>query len=183
MTERANIFPYGDRLPEVPASAFVAPGARVIGKVRVGEESSIWYGAVLRGDLDEIRIGARTSIQDNAVLHMDAGFPVSIGDDCVVGHAAVVHGCEIGDRCLIGMNATVLNGAVIGEGSLVAAGAMVLEGTVVPPRSLVAGLPAKVRRELTEAEIAHCRQNASSYEELARQHAQATSAAGAPARR
>nr|MDP9457587.1 gamma carbonic anhydrase family protein [Actinomycetota bacterium] len=83
MTERANVFPYGDRLPEVHPSAFVAPGARVVGKVRVGEESSIWYGAVLRGDLDEIRIGARTSIQDNAVLHMDAGFPVSIGDDCV----------------------------------------------------------------------------------------------------
>ena len=170
MTERANIFPYGDRLPEVPASAFVAPGARVIGKVRVGEESSIWYGAVLRGDLDEIRIGARTSIQDNAVLHMDAGFPVSIGDDCVVGHAAVVHGCEIGDRCLIGMNATVLTGAKIGEGSIVAAGAMVPEGREYPPRSLIVGMPAKRIKEVSEEQTKDIARGARSYVERGAEH-------------
>ncbi len=138
-----NVIPYGDRRPEVAPSAFVAPGAYVIGKVRVGEGSSIWYGAVLRGDLDEIQVGARTSIQDNAVIHMDEGYPVAVGDDCVVGHAAVVHGCEIGDRCLVGMNATILNGAKIGEGSIVAAGAVVPEGREFPLRSLVVGIPAK----------------------------------------
>ena len=170
MTEKANVFPYGDRLPEVDPSAFVAPGARVVGKVRVGEESSIWYGAVLRGDLDEIRIGARTSIQDNAVLHMDAGFPVSIGDDCVVGHAAVVHGCEIGDRCLIGMNATVLTGAKIGGGSIVAAGAMVPEGREYPPRSLIVGVPAKRVKEVSEKQTKDIARGARSSVERAVEH-------------
>ena len=170
MTERANLFAYGDRLPEVHPSAFVAPGAYVIGKVRVGEGSSVWYGAVLRGDLDEIVVGARTSIQDNAVVHMDAGFPVSIGDDRVVGHAAVVHGCEIGDRCLVGMNATVLTGAKIGEGSVVAAGAMVPEGREYPPRSLIVGVPAKRVREVTEEQTEDVARGARSYVERAAEH-------------
>lgn len=170
MTERANVFPYGDRLPEVHPSAFVAPGAYVIGKVRIGEGSSIWYGAVLRGDLDEILVGERTSIQDNAVVHMDAGFPVSIGDDCVIGHAAVVHGCEIGDRCLIGMNATVLTGAKIGEGSVVAAGAMVPEGREYPPRSLIVGVPAKRVKEVTEEQTKDVARGAHSYVERGVEH-------------
>lgn len=170
MTERANVFPYGDRLPEVHPSAFIAPGAYVVGKVRIGEGSSIWYGAVLRGDLDEILVGERTSIQDNAVVHMDAGFPVFIGDDCVVGHAAVVHGCEIGDRCLIGMNATVLTGAKIGEGSVVAAGAMVPEGREYPPRSLIVGVPAKRVKEVTEEQTKDVARGARSYVERAAEH-------------
>ena len=170
MTERANLFPYGDRMPQVHPSAFVAPGAYVIGKVTIGEGSSVWYGAVLRGDLDEIRVGERTSIQDNAVVHMDDGFPVSIGDDCVVGHAAVVHGCEIGDRCLIGMNATVLTGARIGEGSVVAAGAMVPEGREYPPRSLIVGVPAKRVKEVTEEQTKDIARGARSYVERATEH-------------
>ena len=170
MTERANLFPYGGREPEVHASAFVAPGAIIIGKVTIGEESGVWYGAVLRGDLDEILVGERTSIQDNAVVHMDAGFPVAIGDDCVVGHAAVVHGCEIGDGCLIGMNATVLTGAKIGEGSVVAAGAMVPEGREYPPRSLIVGVPAKRVREVTEEQTKDIARGARSYVERAAEH-------------
>ena len=170
MSEKQNVFPYGDRLPEVHPSAFVAPGAYVVGKVRVGEGSSIWYGAVLRGDLDEILVGDRTSIQDNAVVHMDAGFPVSIGDDCVIGHAAVVHGCEIGDRCLVGMNATVLTGAKIGEGSVVAAGAMVPEGREYPPRSLIVGIPAKRIREVTEEQTQDVARGARSYVERGAEH-------------
>jgi carbonic anhydrase/acetyltransferase-like protein (isoleucine patch superfamily) len=170
MTERANVFSYGDWLPEVHPSAFIAPGAYVVGKVRVGEGSSVWYGTVLRGDLDEILVGERTSIQDNAVVHMDAGFPVSIGDDCVVGHAAVVHGCEIGDRCLIGMNATVLTGAKIGEGSVVAAGAMVPEGREYPPRSLIVGVPAKRVKEVTEEQTKDVARGARSYVERAAEH-------------
>ena len=170
MTEKANVFPYGDRLPEVHPSAFIAPGAYVVGKVRIGEGSSIWYGAVLRGDLDEILVGERTSIQDNAVVHMDAEFPVSIGDDCVVGHAAVVHGCKIGDRCLIGMNATVLTGAKIGEGSVVAAGAMVPEGREYPPRSLIVGVPAKRVKEVTEEQTKDIARGARSYVERGVEH-------------
>lgn len=161
---------FGDRMPQVHPTAFVAPGAYVIGKVTIGEGSSVWYGAVLRGDLDEIRVGERTSIQDNAVVHMDAGFPVSIGDDCVVGHAAVVHGCEIGDRCLIGMNATVLAGARIGEGSVVAAGAMVPEGREYPPRSLIVGVPAKRVREVSEEQTKDIARGARSYVERAAEH-------------
>ena len=170
MTEITDAFPYGDRRPEIHPSAFVAPGAYLIGKVRIGEGSSVWYGAVLRGDLDEILVGERTSVQDNAVVHMDAGFPVSIGDDCVVGHAAVVHGCEIGDRCLIGMNATVLTGAKIGEGSVVAAGAMVPEGREYPPRSLIVGVPAKRVKEVTEEQTKDIARGARSYVERAAEH-------------
>lgn len=167
---KGYVLSYGDRMPEVHPSAFVAPGAYVVGKVTIGEGASVWYGTVLRGDLDEIRVGERTSIQDNAVVHMDAGFPVSIGDDCVVGHAAVVHGCEIGDRCLIGMNATVLTGARIGEGSVVAAGAMVPEGREYPPRSLIVGAPAKRIKEVTEEQTKDIARGARSYVERATEH-------------
>lgn len=162
--------PFCDRMPRVHPSAFVAPGAYVIGKVAIGAGSSVWYGTVLRGDLDEITVGERTSIQDNAVVHMDAGFPVTIGDDCVVGHAAVVHGCEIGDGCLIGMNATVLTGAKIGKGSVVAAGAMVPEGREYPPRSLIVGVPAKRVREVTEEQTKDIARGARSYVERAAEH-------------
>ncbi|HVF01836.1 MAG TPA: gamma carbonic anhydrase family protein [Rubrobacteraceae bacterium] len=116
----------------------------------LGEESSVWYGAVLRGDTEPIRIGARTNIQDGCVLHADPGYPAVVGEGCVVGHRAVVHGCEIGDCCLIGMSATILNGAKIGEGSIVAAGALVPEGRAFPARSLIIGAPAKRVREVTE---------------------------------
>ncbi len=126
----------------------------------LGESASVFYGAVLRADIDAISIGDRSNVQDNVAMHVDRGVPLTIGSGVSVGHGAVVHGCTIEDDCLIGMGSTVLNGAVIGSGSLVAAGAVVLEGTVVPPGSLVAGVPGKVRRELTEAERHSITENA-----------------------
>ncbi|MEJ7873374.1 MAG: gamma carbonic anhydrase family protein, partial [Rubrobacteraceae bacterium] len=145
-----TLLPYGDKRPEVAESAFIAPGAYVIGAVYMGEETSVWYGAVLRGDTELIHIGARTNIQDGCVLHADPGYPVTVGEGCVVGHNAVVHGCEIGAGCLIGMSATILNGARIGEGSIVAAGALVPEGKEFPARSLIIGAPARRVIEVSE---------------------------------
>jgi carbonic anhydrase/acetyltransferase-like protein (isoleucine patch superfamily) len=158
--------------PTVADGAWVAPGATVVGAVAVGAGSSVWYGAVLRGDGDRIAVGARTNIQDGCVLHTDPGFPLTLGDGVSVGHRAVLHGCTVGDDTLVGMGAVVLNGARIGPRCLVAAGALVLEGVEVPAQSLVAGAPAKVRRELTEEEVARLRANAATYEQLARLHAE-----------
>lgn len=138
--------------PEIEDSAWVAPNATVIGRVTLGAEVSIWYGAVLRADLETITIGARTNIQDGCVLHSDPGFPLTVGSGVSVGHNAILHGCTVGDDVLVGMGATVLNGAVIGAGSLIAANALIPEGAQIPPGSLVAGVPGKVRRELGEAE-------------------------------
>ena len=164
------ILTFAGRVPEVDASAFVAPNATLIGAVTLGAESSVFYGSVLRADRDSITLGARSNLQDNVTVHCDPGAPVVIGSGVSVGHAAVIHGCTIEDDCLIGMSATVLNRAVIGRESLVAAGAVVLEDTVIPPRSLVAGVPAKVRRQLTDDEVEGLRRNASTYVELAREH-------------
>jgi carbonic anhydrase/acetyltransferase-like protein (isoleucine patch superfamily) len=162
---------FGGHSPRIDATAWVAPNATLVGNVTLGAESSVFYGAVLRGDTDAIVLGARSNLQDNVVVHCDTGVPTTIGSGVSVGHGAVVHGCTIEDDCLVGMHATVLNRAVIGAGSLVAGGAVVLEGTVVPPRSLVAGVPAKVRRELTDDEVAGIRANADHYVELSRAHA------------
>jgi carbonic anhydrase/acetyltransferase-like protein (isoleucine patch superfamily) len=167
------LLPYGDKRPEVAPSAFVAPGAYVIGAVSLAEESSVWYGAVLRGDTEAIRIGARTNVQDGCVLHADPGYPTTIGDDCVVGHNAVVHGCEIGDGCLIGMSATILNGAKIGEGSIVAAGALVPEGKEFPPRSLIIGAPAKRAKEVSEEQTQDIARGVRTYVERAIAHREA----------
>ena len=156
--------------PAIDDTAWVAPNATLVGRVTLGPDSSVFYGAVLRGDTDQITLGTRSNLQDNVVVHCDTGVPTTIGAGVSVGHGAVVHGCTIEDDCLIGMHATVLNGAVIGAGSLVAAGAVVLEGTIIPPGSLVAGVPAKVRRELTEDELAGIRHNATHYVELSRAH-------------
>lgn len=146
---------YLDKIPQVAATAYVDPAAVVIGDVVVGEDSSIWPGAVLRGDVHAIRIGRRTNIQDNAVLHgMKDEFPVLVGDNVTVGHGAILHGCVIESRCLIGMGAIILNNARIGTGSIVAAGSLVPEGTVIPPGSLVMGHPASVRRSLSAEEQA-----------------------------
>ncbi len=141
--------------------------------MHLGEESSVWYGAVLRGDTEPIRIGARTNIQDGCVLHADPGYPAVVGDDCVVGHKAVVHGCEIGDGCLIGMSATILNGAKIGEGSIVAAGTLVPEGREFPPRSLIVGSPAKRIREVTEEQTQDIARGVCNYVERAIEHREA----------
>jgi carbonic anhydrase/acetyltransferase-like protein (isoleucine patch superfamily) len=153
----------GIAAPAVADSAFVAAGAVIVGDVRLEADSSVWYNAVLRAEAEPIVLGEASNLQDTVVCHVDAGYPLSVGRRVSVGHGAVLHGCTVEDDSLVGMNATVLNGAVIGAGSLVAAGAVVLEGTIVPPGSLVAGVPAKVRRELSDAEREGIRRNAASY--------------------
>lgn len=155
--------PFEGREPEVHESAWVAPTAALIGKVRVDADASIWFGAVLRGDIDEIEIGPGSNVQDNVVVHTEAGSPAVVGANVSVGHGAVLHGCRIDDGCLIGMNATVLTDAVVGRDCLIAAGAVVLEGAVIPPRSLVAGVPGKVRRELTDGDVAALHGNSARY--------------------
>jgi carbonic anhydrase/acetyltransferase-like protein (isoleucine patch superfamily) len=146
---------YKGRRPVVDPTAYVDASAQVIGDVEIGPESSIWMCAVVRGDVNFIRIGARSNVQDGSIVHvMHETHPTRIGDDVTIGHAAVVHGCTIADRVLVGMSATILNGAVIGADSIVAAGSLVTEGMVVPPRSMVMGVPAKVRRPLSDAEVA-----------------------------
>jgi carbonic anhydrase/acetyltransferase-like protein (isoleucine patch superfamily) len=167
---QGNLLPHGDTFPQLARSAWVAPGANVIGDVSLGDESSVWYGAVLRGDTEPIRIGARSNVQDGCILHADPGFPAIVGEDCVVGHNAVVHGCEIGDNCLVGMGATILNGAKIGDGSIVAAGAVVPEGREFPPGSLIVGIPAKHIGEVTEEQAADIERGASEYVERAAAH-------------
>ncbi|SEB71560.1 Carbonic anhydrase or acetyltransferase, isoleucine patch superfamily [Nocardioides exalbidus] len=168
----ATLLPFGDHTPEVDPTAWLAPNATLIGDVTVGEDASVWFGAVIRGDGAHISVGARSNVQDNAVFHADPGFALTLGADVAVGHAAVLHGCTVDDGVLVGMGAVVMNGAHIGSGSIVAAGALVTEGTVVPPRSLVAGVPAKVRRETTEDEVAGIARNTSGYRERARAYAQ-----------
>jgi carbonic anhydrase/acetyltransferase-like protein (isoleucine patch superfamily) len=155
----------GDKIPQVAQGAWVAPTAVLAGSVVLGEGASVWYGAVLRADNEPITIGARSNVQDNAVFHVDAGKPVVLGEGVSVGHGAVIHGATVGDHVLVGMSATIMNEAVIGAESLIAAGALVTEGMVVPPRSLVAGVPAKVRRELSDAEVDKLHHNAAIYEE------------------
>lgn len=167
------LIPFQGDEPVVDPTAFVAMNATLVGRVTVGAGASIWFGAVLRGDTDDLVLGERSNLQDNVVVHADPGSPAILGAGVSVGHGAVVHGCRIGDGCLIGMNATVLNRAVIGAQSLVAAGAVVLEGTVIPPRSLVAGVPAKVRRELTDDEVAALAVNADTYADRAVVYARA----------
>ncbi|MFJ8792326.1 gamma carbonic anhydrase family protein [Streptomyces sp. NPDC102462] len=170
MTHRALIVGIGGREPRIDSGAFVAPTASVIGDVTLHAGASVWYGAVLRGDVERITVGASANVQDNVTLHADPGFPVSVGERVSIGHNAVVHGATVRDDCLIGMGATVLNGAVIGAGSLVAAQALVPQGMTVPPGSLVAGVPAKVRRELTDEEQQGLTLNGTLYAELARTH-------------
>ncbi|MFD9598603.1 gamma carbonic anhydrase family protein [Kitasatospora sp. NPDC059973] len=160
----------GGRVPDIDPTAFVAPNAVVIGSVTVGAGASVWYGAVIRGDAEAITVGAGTNIQDNCTLHADLGFPLVIGERISVGHNAVLHGCVIEDDVLVGMNSTVLNGARIGAGSLVAAGAVVPQGMQVPAGSLVAGVPARIRRELTEEERAGVTFNGEGYRLLADAH-------------
>ncbi|ANP53713.1 carbonic anhydrase/acetyltransferase-like protein (isoleucine patch superfamily) [Streptomyces griseochromogenes] len=170
MTQKALIAGIGGKEPRVDPEAFVAPTASVIGDVTLGAGASVWYGAVVRGDVETITVGADANVQDNVTLHADPGFPVSVGERVSIGHNAVVHGATVEDDCLIGMGATVLNGAVIGAGSLVAAQALVPQGMLVPPGSLVAGVPAKVRRELSEEERQGVTLNGTMYAELAKAH-------------
>ena len=163
VADDATVLALADAAPVLHATSFIASGARVIGAVTIGEGSSVWYNAVLRADSAPITVGVGSNLQDNVSVHVDAAHPVVIGDNVSVGHNAVVHGCTIGDDSLIGMGSVVLSGAVIGRGCLVAGGAVVLEGSEVPDGSLVAGVPAKVRRALSDEERAGIRRNADVY--------------------
>ncbi|MFF2330827.1 MULTISPECIES: gamma carbonic anhydrase family protein [unclassified Streptomyces] len=173
MAEQALITGMGGKVPVIDADAFTAPTSVVIGEVTMAAGSSAWYHAVLRADCGPIVIGADSNIQDNCSVHVDPGFPVTVGERVSVGHNAVLHGCTIEDDVLVGMGSTVLNGARIGAGSLIAAQALVPQGMQVPPGSLVAGVPARVKRQLTEEELEGIRFNAVGYVELARAHRQA----------
>jgi carbonic anhydrase/acetyltransferase-like protein (isoleucine patch superfamily) len=158
------IRPHRGRLPRIHPTAFIDDSAQVIGDVEIGEASSVWMCVVMRGDVHRIRIGDRSNVQDGTVVHaMKDTHPTTVGHDVTIGHAAVIHGCTIEDRCLIGMGAILLNGARIGSGSIVAAGALVVEGMQVPPRSLVMGSPAKVRRTLSDSEVAEIQMYADRY--------------------
>lgn len=152
-------------------SAFVAPSASVIGRVTLGPDASVWFGAVIRGDTEDISVGARSNVQDGAVLHADPGSPLVIGDDVTIGHKAMLHGCTVGDASLIGIGAIVLNNAAIGKESLVGANALVTEGKSFPPRSLLVGAPARVLRELTEEEVAEFRNSARHYVDNGKRYA------------
>ncbi|MFE3329722.1 gamma carbonic anhydrase family protein [Streptomyces sp. NPDC059176] len=168
--ERALVSGVGGKEPRIAPGAFTAPTSVVIGDVTMAAGSSVWYHAVLRADCGPIVLGADTNIQDNCTVHVDPGFPVTVGERVSVGHNAVLHGCTVEDDVLVGMGATVLNGAHIGAGSLIAAQALVPQGMRVPPGSLVAGVPAKVKRELTDEEREGVKLNALMYLELAKGH-------------
>jgi carbonic anhydrase/acetyltransferase-like protein (isoleucine patch superfamily) len=157
------IYAFEDQAPEVSADAWVAPGAHVMGRVRLAAGASVWFGASLRGDNEWITVGARTNVQENAVLHTDWGYPLVIGDDCTIGHKAMLHGCVIGSGTLIGMGATVLNGARIGRGCLIGACALITEGKDIPDGSLVMGAPGRVVRMLDDAGQARLLASAAGY--------------------
>lgn len=164
------IYRFGDEVPRIAPTAWVADGARVIGRVELADGASVWYGAVLRGDNDRIRVGARSNVQDGSVLHTDLGFPLTLGDDVTVGHLVMLHGCTVGDGTLIGLQAVVLNGARIGRNCLVGAGAVVTEGKVFPDGVLILGTPAKAVRELTAEQIERQRSGALHYVANAERH-------------
>ena len=165
------IAPYGDRTPIVDATAFVVDSAVVIGDVVLAADVSLWFNAVVRGDVERIRIGPGTNVQDNATVHVTHDrWPTLVGEGVTVGHAAVLHGCTIGDHALIGIGAIVLDGVVVGEECLVGAGALVTPGTRLPPRSLVLGSPARAIRELNAGEIEQLHRSAANYVERARRY-------------
>ncbi|NNL67488.1 MAG: gamma carbonic anhydrase family protein [Myxococcales bacterium] len=171
------VLPYEGTLPDVHPDAWLAPGAVVIGDVTIAADASVWYGSVLRGDIHRIRVGARTNLQDQCVVHVTRErFPTEIGCDVTVGHRATVHGCTVRDGALVGIGATVLDGAVIGEHALVAAGALVAPGVEIPPGVLARGIPARVARDLTPQEIADQLERALEYVETARRHRAAQAA-------
>jgi carbonic anhydrase/acetyltransferase-like protein (isoleucine patch superfamily) len=164
------ILPIRGREPQLHTESWVAPNASVIGQVTLAARASVWYGATLRAEAEPIEIGFGTNIQDGVTIHVDAEFPVSVGAGVSVGHNAVLHGCVVDEDCLIGMGAIIMNGAHVGKCSLIGAGAVVAPGVVVPPRSLVTGVPGRVRRELSDAEINNNRHNATVYQRLIELH-------------
>jgi carbonic anhydrase/acetyltransferase-like protein (isoleucine patch superfamily) len=168
---RAVIRAFGGVWPRIHPDAWIAPGAVVVGDVEIGAESSLWYGAVLRGDVHRVRVGARTNLQDGCILHVTRDrFDCVLGDEVTVGHRAVVHGCRVGDGALIGIGAIVLDGAEVGAGALIGAGSVVTPGTAIPERWVALGIPARPVRELTAAEVAEQRARALAYVDTARRH-------------
>lgn len=170
-----SLYPFAGRSPQVAPGAFIAPGARIIGDVTIGADSSIWYNCVLRGDVEAIRIGARTNIQDGSVVHVSGGaagarHPTVIGDDVLIGHLAMVHGCIIEDRGFVGLGAIVMDGCVIASDGMLAAGAMLTPGKRIAPRELWAGRPARLLRMLSDEDIARNQAGVAHYVELARKH-------------
>lgn len=169
------VLPFEGRQPQLGSDVFLAPGAAVIGDVTIGARSSIWFGAVLRGDDHFIRLGVEVNIQDNAVVHEGRGeLPAIIGDRTTVGHGAILHGCTVGALCIVGMGATIMDGCEIGERCLIAAGSLLAPGTRVPPGTLVVGAPARVKRDLRPDELAHLEQSAGNYVDLARRYLRAS---------
>jgi gamma-carbonic anhydrase len=180
-----TILTYDAKTPRIHPSAFVAPGCRLIGDVEIGPEASIWYNCVLRGDVNAIRIGARTNIQDGSVLHVDSprpgnegGHPTIIGEEVLIGHMAMVHGCILHDRAFVGLGAVVMDGCEIESDAMLAAGALLTQGKRIPTRQLWAGRPAKYVRDLTEADLAGMRMGVAHYVALARLHAAALAQQG-----
>ena len=159
------IRPFRGVRPTIAPSAYVDESAQVIGDVVIGDESSVWMNAVVRGDVNTIRIGRRTNLQDGTIVHVmrEPSHPTVVGDEVTVGHGVILHGCTVADRCLIGMGAILLNGSSVGADCIVAAGTLLTEGAAVPPRSLVMGSPGKVRRALTDGEVAFIRDSAANY--------------------
>ena len=160
-----TVYRLGEDSPLIASSAYIAPNATVVGKVILAENSTVWFGATLRGDNEVIRIGANSNVQDAAVLHTDPGFPLSIGDHVSIGHQAMMHGCTVGDGSLIGIQSVVLNGAIIGKGCLVGAGALITERKVFPDGCLIIGAPAKAIRELSAEERENLLKVAENYAE------------------
>lgn len=171
-----SVLPFESHHPRLLKRVWIAPGSFVIGEVDLHDDVSIWYGSVLRGDVVPIHVGARTNIQDMTMVHgSTGGDPVHIGQDVTVGHRATLHGCRVGDGCLIGMGAIILDGAVVGDGSLVAAGSVVTPGTVIPPRSFVIGTPARVKRAVSDNEVASFLESARHYVLMAARHGRSLS--------
>ncbi|MEP3741155.1 MAG: gamma carbonic anhydrase family protein [Sulfitobacter pontiacus] len=162
-----TLYALADARPDVSPEAWVAPDANVIGKVTIGPEASVWFGSTLRGDNEMITVGRGSNVQENCVFHTDMGYPLTVGEDCTIGHKVMLHGCTIGDNSLIGMGATVLNGAKIGKNCLIGAGALITENKVIPDGSLVMGVPGKVVRELDAQAIQRLTASAKHYAENA----------------
>lgn len=177
MTIEDRLAKFLGRTPQVSESAFVANSATLIGDVRLGKDSSVFYGAVLRGDIETITVGESSNVQDGCIVHLADDLGAHIGAWCTIGHAAIIHACTIGDECLVGMQAVVLDGAEIGDQCLIGAGSLVTQRTKIPPRSLVLGSPAKVVRPLKENELASLRESAAKYVAVARAHAARQAAA------
>lgn len=172
------LYPFGDVTPTVDETVFIAEGAKVVGRVEIGEHSNVWFNAVIRGDLNDVKIGTHVNIQDNCIIHSTVALDdqphnsgvATIGDYCTIGHGAIVHACTVEDHCLIGMNAVVLDYAVIGRGSIIGTGAVVKKGDIIPPFSLVLGVPGRVVKTLADETLGDRHSGAEEYCELAKQH-------------